>query len=139
MNTILAPLLVLVGWTFVMWMWMYATRIPAMRPAGINAAKIKQKSDLDALPTAVKQIADNYNHLHEQPVLFYAVALTLAATGGAGNIALALAWIYVAIRIAHSVVQATSNYTPVRFFIFTGGSAVLFALWVLTAVRVFGG
>lgn len=139
MNTILAPLVVLVGWTFVMWVWMYATRIPAMYAARINAAKIKQKSDLDPLPISVKQIADNYNHLHEQPVLFYAVALALALTGGAGVIALALAWIYVGIRIAHSVVQATSNYTPVRFFMFVGASVILFALWAVLALRVFAG
>lgn len=139
MNMILGPVMVLVGWTFVMWVWMYATRIPAMRAARINALKIKQKSDLDPLPIPVKQIADNYNHLHEQPVLFYAVALTLALTGGGSALAVLLAWIYVALRIVHSIVQATSNFTPVRFFIFVGASVVLFVLWIVAALQVFTG
>lgn len=137
MNTILAPVMALVGWTFVMWTWMYATRIPAMYAARISAAKIKQKSDLDPLPVSVKQIADNYNHLHEQPVLFYAVCLVIAVMGGADMAVLGLAWAYVAIRVAHSLMQATINFVPARFFIFTGGSVVLFVLWLLTALRVF--
>jgi hypothetical protein len=137
MNTILAPVMALVGWTFVMWVWMYATRIPAMQAAKINAAKLKQKSDLDPLPVSVKQIADNYNHLHEQPVLFYAVCLVIAVTGGADAAAMGLAWAYVAIRIAHSLMQATINFVPARFFIFLGGSVVLFVLWLLTALNVF--
>ena len=137
MNTILAPVMALVGWTFVMWLWMYATRIPAMQAAKINAAKLKQKSDLDPLPVSVKQIADNYNHLHEQPVLFYAVCLVIAVTGGAGAAALGLAWAYVAIRIAHSLMQATINFVPARFAIFTLGSIVLFVLWLITALDVF--
>lgn len=139
MNTIFAPVMALIGWTFVMWVWMYATRIPAMRAARINPARIKQKSDLDPLPIPVKQIADNYNHLHEQPVLFYAVALTLALTGGGGAFAVMTAWLYVVLRIAHSLVQATTNFTPVRFFIFVGASVVLFVLWIVAALQVFAG
>lgn len=139
MNTILAPVMALVGWTFVMWLWMYATRIPAMQAAKINAAKLKQKSDLDPLPVSVKQIADNYNHLHEQPVLFYAVCLVIAVTGGADAAAMGLAWAYVAIRIAHSLMQATINFVPARFAIFTLGSIVLFVLWLITALEIFAG
>lgn len=139
MNTILAPVMALVGWTFVMWLWMYVTRIPAMQVAKINAAKLKQKSDLDPLPVSVKQIADNYNHLHEQPVLFYAVCLVIAVTGGTEMTALALAWAYVAIRIAHSLMQATINFVPARFAIFTLGSIVLFVLWLITALEIFAG
>lgn len=139
MNTILAPVMALVGWTFVMWLWMYATRIPTMQAAKINAARLKQKSDLDPLPVSVKQIADNYNHLHEQPVLFYAVCLVIAVTGGADMAALALAWAYAAIRVAHSLMQATINFVPVRFAIFTLGSIVLFVLWLITALQIFAG
>lgn len=139
MDTILAPVMALVGWTFVMWLWMYATRIPAMQAARINPAKIKVKADLDPLPVKVRQIADNYNHLHEQPVLFYAVCLVIAVLGGAGTVSLVLAWAYVAVRVVHSLMQATVNFVPARFFIFTGGSVILFVLWVLTALRVFGG
>jgi len=65
-DTILTPVLVLIAWTLVMWLWMYATRIPAMQKAGINAAKLREKSEMDVLPRSVRQVADNHNHLHEQ-------------------------------------------------------------------------
>jgi hypothetical protein len=71
----LTPVLALIVWTFVIWFWMYATRLPAMRAAHIDPAKIKRKEELDALPVKVKQVADNYNHLHEQPTIFYALAI----------------------------------------------------------------
>ena len=66
-TTMLTPVLALIVWTFVIWFWLYATRLPAMRAAGIDPARIKRKGDLDPLPVSVQQIADNYNHLHEQP------------------------------------------------------------------------
>lgn len=137
MNTIFAPMMALIGWTFVMWLWMYATRIPAMQAARINAAKIKQKADLDPLPVKVKQVADNYNHLHEQPVLFYAVCLIIALNGGADGVDIILAWAYVGVRVIHSLMQATVNFVPARFFIFVGASILLFILWLMEAVEIF--
>jgi hypothetical protein len=135
-NTILAPVLALVGWTFVIWLWMYITRIPAMQKAKIDAGKIKQKSDLDPLPISVKQVADNYNHLHEQPTLFYAVALTAFVSNADNTLIVTLAWAYVGARVAHSMIQCTFNYVPVRFLAFIVGSLVLIALTYFTAAHV---
>ncbi len=81
-------------------------------------------------------MADNYNHLHEQPTLFYAVALAAQLAGAADGVAVALAWAYVALRIVHSFVQATENVIPLRFAVFTAGSFVLMGLLVKTALRV---
>jgi len=61
-DTMLTPVLALVLWTFAIWFWMYFTPIPAMCIAGMGATKLKRKNELDVLPLAVKQIADNYNH-----------------------------------------------------------------------------
>lgn len=127
-NNVTAPILVLILWTFVMWFWMYATRIPAMRAAGVDPAKVKGKEDLGRLPPKVNWIADNYNHLHEQPTVFYALAIYTHLAGVTDAISVALCWIYVGIRVVHSVVQATSNFVPVRFYIFAAGSLVLMIL-----------
>lgn len=118
-QSMMVPLLVLVCWTLVMWAWMYATRIPAMRKAKINPAKMKEKSEMDVLPRSVRQIADNYNHLHEQPVIFYALITYSHLVGVGDAINIGFAWTYVILRIAHSLVQATSNYIPLRFGLFT--------------------
>lgn len=118
-ENILAPMLALVCWTLVMWVWLYATRLPAMRKAGLDPAKVKEKRDLDVLPRSVRQVADNYNHLHEQPVIFYALVVYSQLAGMADPINVMLAWAYVGFRIAHSVFQSLVNFIPVRFALFT--------------------
>ncbi|MCX4242787.1 MAPEG family protein [Paraliomyxa miuraensis] len=135
-SSILAPVLALVCWTLVMWFWLYATRIPAMRAIGMH--RFKEKKDLDQLPMKVRQVADNYNHLHEQPVIFYALAFYchLAGTADATNIT--LAWIYVAIRVIHSVFQAMVNIIPIRFVIFALASFSLMAIAVRNAIAALG-
>lgn len=127
-HPILAPMLALILWTFVIWAWMYATRIPAMRAAGIDPAKIKSKSDLDVLPASAKQVADNYNHLHEQPVLFYALVTWCVLGGTADSTNVALAWTYFGVRVVHSLIQCTINFIPARFAVFTIGSLVLLVI-----------
>lgn len=137
-QPMLAPMLALVLWTFVMWFWMYATRIPAIQAAGLDPAKVKQKSDLDVLPLSVRQVADNYNHLHEQPTLFYALVTCCVLGGAADATNVALAWAYVAIRVVHSLVQSTVNFIPLRFAVFTVGSLVLFAIGIRCAIAFAG-
>jgi hypothetical protein len=135
-SPILQPVIALVGWTFVMWAWLYATRIPAI--AGRPMEPSMTAADLNAvIPARVRWKADNYNHLHEQPTLFYAVALTLAAAGAGTGLNLWLAWTYVAIRVAHSLIQALGNVILVRFSVFMVGSLVLLALAVRAAGVVF--
>src|SRR3546814_17804842 len=97
---------------------MYATRIPAMRRAKIDAAKMvggTGKSLDEVLPAEVQWKAHNYNHLMEQPTVFYAVAIALAIGGLGGGLNAQIAWAYVALRILHSLVQATVNRVMVRF------------------------
>ena len=125
---IMTPVLALIVWTFVIWLWMYATRIPAMRAAGIDARKVKRKADIDALPTSVQQIADNYNHLHEQPTVFYALAIYCQLVGVHDGLNVALAWTYVALRVVHSLIQCTANFVPLRFLVFSASTIVLIVM-----------
>jgi len=125
MNTILVPVLALCVWTFVLWTWMYMTRLPAMKKARIDARRIKRKHELDSLPVAVQQIADNYNHLHEQPTVFFALAFYSHLVGVADGLNIQLAWAYVALRVIHSLIQCTINFVPLRFMVFSASSIVL--------------
>jgi hypothetical protein len=137
---ILQPVVALLAWTMVMWLWMYATRIPAMNKAGIDGTKLvgSDGASLRAkLPETVSWKADNYNHLHEAPTVFYAVALVLAIIGHGEGLNALLAWAYVALRIAHSIVQATVNRVLVRFALFALSSLVLMALIFHAAIPVF--
>src|SRR5690606_14497759 len=130
------PVLALIAWTFVMWIWLYVTRIPALRRAKLDLAEVSRTGAKLDLPPKVTRVADNYNHLHEQPTLFYAVALAAQLIGAADSINIGLAWNYVLIRVVHSLVQATVNIIPMRFIVFVVGSAVLLILLVRTVIAL---
>lgn len=140
-SEILKPVVALAGWSLVMLVWLYVMRIPAMRRAGIdvNGMTGSTPGSLDAaLPGKAQWPAHNYAHLMEQPTAFYAVALVLALSGGGDGINATLAWVYVGLRIAHSLVQATFNRVIVRFFIFALASVVLIMLTFHAAMEVWG-
>ena len=135
---ILQPVVVLVLWSLVMWAWLYATRIPAMQKAKVPMDPNLTSADLAAaLPPSVRWKADNYNHLMEQPTIFYATALTLALAGQGDGLNAQLAWGYVGLRIIHSLVQASVNAIMVRFSIFMVSTLVLVALAIHAALAVF--
>jgi len=137
-SAMLGPVVALVLWTAVMWFWMYFTRIPAIMQMRMRLdPNAPRGAQMNELPPQVRWKADNYNHLFEQPTLFYAVGITLAVLGDASTLALALAWAYVALRVAHSLWQATVNVIPIRFYIFASSSLVLWALAIKAALQVF--
>lgn len=133
---ILMPVAVLVIWSIVMLFWMAFTRLPALSKLG-GLAKAKpggRGQDLEGVvPDVINWKAHNYAHLMEQPTLFYAT-ITILAIMGAGSLDVALAWGYVAIRVVHSIWQATVNRVPVRFTLFALSTLCL----ILLAIRALG-
>lgn len=119
-NGLLSPMVALIGWSLVMWAWLYATRLPAMARLKIPPAAGKFARTLNAeLPPHARQVADNYNHLMEQPTIFYAVCVVLQLMGqGEHPINIGLAWSYVVLRVVHSLIHSTVNHVPARFGVF---------------------
>lgn len=141
-SPILAPVVALVAWSLVIMLWMYATRLPAMRRQGIvMKGRVGSKGGMldGVLPDEIQWKAHNYNHLMEQPTLFYAIALSLALMGMGDGINLALAWAYVGFRIAHSLVQATVNIVTIRFSLFVLASLALLGLTIHAAAALLHG
>lgn len=140
---ILKPMIALLAWTLVMWAWMYAVRIPAINrlpkdnTPGADVGWTGAKLD-ELLPRETQWKAHNYNHLHEAPTLFYAVCLTLAIIGQGDGVNATIAWIYVALRVVHSIWQATVNRVMVRFALFVLSTLALIALVLHAAMAVFG-
>ena len=137
-TTILLPMLALAAWTMIIWLWMYATRLPAMSRAGIDGTKLvgsTGKGLRDQLIAAGEEracwVADNYNHLMEQPTIFYATVLALAVLGEGGSLAVTLAWGYTGLRITHSLLQILANRVVIRFALFALASLCLIGLVVL--------
>jgi hypothetical protein len=132
-----APVMALVAWSLVIWVWMYVQRIPAMQKAGVKPQEARFPGSLDKLPDMARQAADNYNHLMEQPTIFYAAALAIQVAGHADAIGVKLAWAYVIVRVLHSVLQVSVNLVPVRFLLFTVSTGVLAAMVVRELMRLF--
>ena len=128
-TEIIQPVVTLAAWSMVMWLWMYATRIPAIQAAKMrldpNAPNGEQMA---TLPAKVRWKADNYNHLMEQPTVFYALAFSLAFLGEGTGTNVLLAWAYVVLRILHSLLQSLINKIEVRFLLFALSNIPLFAL-----------
>ena len=132
-HGLITPVVALVIWTLVMWVWLYATRIPAMQKAGIKPGQAT-KSAMEGLSSA--NVANNYNHLMEQPTLFYAICFALQFLEQTQEMNIGLAWAYVALRVVHSLIQATTNFIPLRFLVFSLASLVLVALTFHAAMAV---
>jgi hypothetical protein len=127
---ILLPAATLVAWSLIVWVWMLATRVPAMQKARIHPEKAKhtRSAVYDVLPSEVRQVADNYNHLMEQPTIFYALVMVLAVSGEATDLDAGLAWAYVGLRIVHSLWQNMRNVVMIRFDLFIASTLVLFPM-----------
>lgn len=137
---ILQPVVALAAWTMVMWFWLYGTRIPALSAAKVDPDDLVHDptKNLDSiLPPQVMWKAHNYNHLHEAPTVFYAVAIVLAIIGRGDGLAAQLGWAYVGLRVIHSVIQATVNKVTLRFLIFALSSFCLMALVALAIMQIF--
>lgn len=137
-TAILQPVVALVIWSLVMWLWMYATRIPAIQKARMRLDPNEINGvQMSSLPANVRWKADNYNHLMEQPTIFYAIAISLALLGEGSGTNLTLAWGYVGLRVVHSLIQALVNKIEVRFAVFSLSSLFLIALTFNAACAVF--
>ena len=124
---LLTPVLILIIWTFIIFLIMAFGRVTFMNNPQDAAVSKDYKNQL---PAWVNRTADNYNHLFEQPVAFYAVTLSIALINSFDSLIVQLAWAYVLIRIIHSLVQLTINIVLVRFFLFASG-------WLIIAFMAF--
>tara|TARA_Y100000741_G_scaffold93381_1_gene69294 strand:+ start:796 stop:1227 length:432 start_codon:yes stop_codon:yes gene_type:complete len=133
-DLILQPVILMCLLSFIMMLWMYATRIPASKEieqAGINLQDLSHPSKLGGVfPSKVERVADNYNHLFEQPTVFYAITFTIWGLNETDSLFILFAWLYFFIRLIHSIFQSTLNLVWIRFGLF------MFS-WVILALMIF--
>lgn len=132
-KAFLAPVLALILWTFLMWLLMYARRIPAMQAAKMDPEYAKSPNGAwkEELPLRVQAAAHNYNHLLEQPTMFYALMFYAALAGQVSNSLFYAACAYVVLRVVHSLVQVSAGKVMLRFAVFTLSTLVLIAMLVM--------
>jgi hypothetical protein len=128
-NAIFLPMLATMTLTAVVWFYMYAKRIPAMRRARISVQTYTTPGKVsEILPDEVNYSADNLKNLFELPVLYYGLCMYLFLSGNVDAAYVFGAWLFLVLRILHSVVHCTSNIVMVRFYSYAAGATVLWLM-----------
>jgi hypothetical protein len=121
-----------------MMFWMATTRLPTIPKLKLGRDAGQRSSDLGKqMPPHIQWKADNYNHLMEQPTIFYATAIVLALLGAGEGFNLMVAWFYVGGRIAHSLAHVTTNVVMVRFSLFCLTSVALIIMATRACLLIF--
>ena len=139
-SPIFAPAIALVLWSLVMLGWLAIARLPAMSKAGLRLGRLvgSRGANLEGvIPDRANWKSHNYTHLMEQPTIFYVTVVILGVIGAGDGANLQLAWAYVGLRIAHSLVQALWNRVAVRFLLFCASTLALVLLAINAARATF--
>lgn len=133
----LTPVIVLIIWTLVVWVILYARRLPLLAKAGplTEDAKSPDGEWKKTIPLKVQAPAHNYNHLMEQPTIFYAFMFWAAITGAATAMILYLAWAYVGLRVLHSFIQVSTGPVMARFGVFAVSTLCLIGMVILALLN----
>lgn len=135
---ILGPVVAMVAITAAVWALALGKRIGEIRARRIPVQSLARARDTaNALQDS--QGMDNFNNLLQMPVLFYVLCLAVQVTAPAGDGFLYAAWLYVALRAVHSLIQVTYNRVVHRFYVWTAGNVLLFGLWAWFAAGLAGG
>ena len=135
-QAIFLPMLMNMALTAVVWFYLYAKRIPAMKKARVSVQTYTTPGKIDEhLPEAVNYPASNFKNLFELPVLFYGLCLYLYVSGNVDALYIGAAWVFFAMRVMHSIVHCTRNIVMLRFYCYVGGAA---ALWFMLARALIG-
>jgi len=134
-SEILYPMVALAGLTFVVLLLIPIARFRAAWRGQVTAADFRY-GESPNVPGQVSLPNRNLMNLLELPVLFYVVCLAFYVTGKLDAAALYLAWAYVGLRAAHSVIHLTYNNVFHRLSAFAASNVVLVALWIHWAVAL---
>ncbi len=135
-KPLLVPLLALVLLTFLVWVYMYVTRIGEMKRKSINPQNLDSRAHGQTLLTDSCAPADNLKNLFEMPVLFYVVVLLALILMIQDQLLVQLAWSYVALRYVHSLVHCTYNRVMHRFAAYAASCLVLIFIWARLAAYI---
>lgn len=135
-RAIFLPAFAMVLLTLVVWLRMYTTRVAQMKRERIHPQAVATSAQAAARLTD-SRAADNFRNLFELPVLFYLALVVAAVAGLATDATLALAWLFVLLRVVHSAIQCSYNKVMHRFQAYLAGSVVLWVLWAWLAYLLF--
>lgn len=135
-KPLLYPLLIQVGITALVWIYLYFTRLSEMARNKIDPQDLVDKDKAGTLLKAVSGPSDNFKNLFEIPVLFYTAILLCLILFIQNSVIVTLAWMFVLLRALHSLIHVTYNRVVHRFLVYFCGTLVLWAMWFMIATVV---
>ncbi len=133
-DTILLPLFVQVGLTFVLLFSMGFARVGAIRRREVAMRDIALRQP--AWPERPTRIANAFHNQLELPILFYVLVILALFTRKADMLFVVLAWMFVTARLVHAGIHATGDDVQRRFFAFLAGAIILLIMWIVFALRI---
>ena len=133
---IFLPCVALVALTIIVWISLYVERIGEMRARRIRPQALSTSREA-AQALQNLNAADNFRNLFEVPVLFYVLCISLAVTQSVTPLTLWGAWVYIALRAAHSFIHLTYNRVMHRFVAYALSTILVFAMWTGFGIRLF--
>ena len=133
-TAILYPVLVQVALTFFLQLWMGRERVSAVqrRETRIPDIALGQR----AWPERATKVANAFHNQLELPFLFYFLVAFALITSRVDAVLVALAWVFVGLRLWHAFIHTTHNRVPRRFYVFFAGAVALMAMWVYFAAQL---
>jgi len=135
-TSIFAPFFAMIALTLVVWVYMYARRIPFIIRSKFTPEQLSPLELARLSPPAVANPSDNLKNLFELPTVFYALVLFLYVTNHVDTRYVLAAWLFVGFRVLHSAVHCTFNFVPLRFWLYAGGALSLWFMAVRAALEL---
>lgn len=136
-NAIVVPFVGTMVLTIVVWLYMYARRIPFIMRNNFTARQLTPAEFARLSPPGVANPSDNLKNLFELPTIFYAVVLYLYAAQQVDGWYLGAAWAFFGFRVLHSAVHCTFNFVPLRFWLYAISALALWFMVLRIAWRMF--
>jgi hypothetical protein len=133
-TDIFQPFIATVLLTMVVWIYMYARRLPFIFSSGLDPRQMTPLELAQRSPPGVSNPSDNLKNLFEMPTIFYAVVVYLYATQQVDKAYLAAAWAFFGFRVLHSAVHCTFNLIPLRFVLYVISAISLWFMAIRAAL-----
>lgn len=136
-TSLLMPMLVLAAWSLIILFVLIGQRVRHSGKTGVQPQDMRTPELAYANCTeSINNMANNFKHLFEVPVLFYVVCIVATLAGATSGLMATLAWVFVGLRVVHSVIQSTINVVMLRLAVFATSVTVLVVMMAVTALSI---
>lgn len=122
------PALAMILWIFVVAVILMLRRKDAFASGAVKTSDVSLSTE--RYPVPARLASANFSNQFETPVVFFALIMLATEVGATGYAMAALAWLYVATRVIHTLIHIGPNKLPLRGAVYGVGIIALFGMWI---------